>query len=97
MSTIRSTKYVLSYVLRYRNGKIYAALKGVLAILSSLLPIVFTVFPGMILNELVGDVNIRNLVFYVLMLTTIPAVYGVFEKYINCYLWKINNALRIGI
>lgn len=96
IATIRSTKYVLSYVLKAKYGKIYSSIKCFQSIIGSLLPLVYTIFPGMILNELTGECNITRLIILVLGLTLTPAIYGVFDRNINCYLWKLNNAIRLG-
>ena len=60
--------------------------------------VVFLVFPGLIINELVQDKNINNLLFYVLMIITIPIFDKLFLKIINTYLQKIklDSLLKFG-
>ena len=64
-NTMKTTKYMLGLVLKEKHGKTYAALVFLSSLLNVLPAIVYTMFPGMIINELTGEQRIYILIFYI--------------------------------
>ena len=72
--TINTTRYMLSYVLKERYGRLYIYIKSLLAIANALVPIVYILFPGLIINELTGANRINIVLLYVGILITTPVI-----------------------
>jgi len=95
INVIKNYIYMLKITCKEKKGRIYFVIKILLSLYSVIPKVVFLVFPGLIINELVQDKNINNLLFYVLMIITIPIFDKLFLKIINTYLQKIKLDLSL--
>ena len=86
---------MLKIACKEKRGRIYFVIKILLSLYSVVPKVVFLVFPGLIINELIQDKNINNLLFYVLMIITIPIFDKLVLKIINTYLQKIKLYLLL--
>lgn len=88
-TTLQTTVYMLKLVLTYREGKVYA----LLTILSSLLDIfplmIATIFPGLIINELLRNPHIYTLVLYVFILIFVPVFHQIINRFVKTRMNKI--------
>lgn len=95
--TISSVKYMVSRIVHKRHGKSYILFKGIEAILNAAFPLVLTVFPGLIINELVSERRNSVLILEVGVLLLSP----VFERFIHILLdrklIKLSLSLRNDI
>ena len=71
-TTFNMTKFVLSYVWKYKQGKVFILLKVIMSLFNAAIPLIYTFFPGLILNELVGDQQIIRIVIYASVLIAAP-------------------------
>lgn len=95
INVIRNYIYMLKIICKEKKGRIYFIIKILLSLYSVIPKIVFLVFPGLIINELIQDKNINNLLFYVLMIITIPIFDKLILKIINTYLQKVKMDLSL--
>lgn len=95
INVIKNYIYMLKIACKEKKGRIYFVIKILLSLYSVVPKVVFLVFPGLIINELIQDKNINNLLFYVLMIITIPIFDKLVLKIINTYLQKIKLYLLL--
>ena len=95
INVIKNYIYMLKIACKEKRGRIYFVIKILLSLYSVVPKVVFLVFPGLIINELIQDKNINNLLFYVLMIITIPIFDKLVLKIINTYLQKIKLYLLL--
>lgn len=79
--TIKASKYMLSFI--WKDGKPFIFLNIFTAISESLFLIIYTVFPGSIINELTGNRDIKTLVVYVGVVILTPVVQQLMYNLIN--------------
>ncbi len=89
-NTRKTTTYMLRFVLKEKHGKTYAALVFLSSLLNVLPAIVYTMFPGMIINELTGERRIYILIFYICILILTPVVYQIINRFIRRKIENIN-------
>lgn len=87
--------YALKYVWKEQSGKIYILTKEFSAILNGLLPLVNMIIPGLIINELVTNRVITKIVFYVIILLTIPAIQNIMNYFLDVKLNKLSLHLNV--
>ena len=73
-NTVCNAKYTLSLITQEKDGKLYLGREILQAILGSLFPIVYTVIPGLIINELSGQKRLKVIITYILVLLVTPLV-----------------------
>lgn len=89
------TKFVLSYVWKYKQGKVFILLKVIMSLFNAAIPLIYTFFPGLILNELVGDQQIIRIVIYASVLIAAPLLARVVNFYITKLLTRIKMYLEL--
>lgn len=95
--TIKTTKYMLRFVWQSEKGKSFLIVKFILALFNALYPIIFTVFPGLIINELTSDKQLDKLILYVCVLTIAPVLVHVSLSFIGRYIEKISMTINLDI
>ena len=89
-NTIKTTRYLLKLILKERDGKIYIFLTVLMSLINVIPTIVYTLMPGLILNELIGSRQINRLVLYVGTLVLIPVVNQVVKRFVRGKMSCIN-------
>ncbi|MCD8056144.1 MAG: ABC transporter ATP-binding protein/permease [Clostridiales bacterium] len=94
--TINSSFQGLEYVWsREANGKLYIILRCISSVLNSLLPLVFVMFPGLLIDELTGEQSMSRIAFYAAAIVGSPlllfAVNKPIEYLTTTVLSKFNN------
>lgn len=92
-NTIKTTKYMLNYVLREKKGRIYAVLKVILALYKVLPMIVYTIFPGLIITELTNEKRVQTLAIYLSVLVFTPIIDRIIGRFTDEYIQRIYNNL----
>lgn len=95
-NTVRTTKYAVSMVAREEGGKRYITLQIFIALLNSLSPLVFTIFPGLIINELLKQQRIATVILYVGVLVVTPIVLHLINTVFSFYFYKSMNRIRMN-
>ncbi len=93
--TLQTTKYMFDMVWRERDGKVYILLKCIMSVLNALFPVVYTIVPGLIVNELVGQRDIQRIIAYVALLTLAPVVSQILNLLINRKVEQISLELDL--
>ncbi|QVK18165.1 ABC transporter ATP-binding protein [Mycoplasmatota bacterium] len=94
-NTVRATKYMLSFVWKEKSGKHFIFIKGIMALLNALFPLVYTIMPGLIINELMNEQKINTLIIYVGILITTPVVSQIINFVANKNLSKLSLELNL--
>ena len=81
--TLKTTKYMLSLVLKEKKGKLYALLMIISSLISVIPSIVYIIFPGLIINQLTKEPRIPALAGYISVLIITPVFYQIFNKLIR--------------
>ena len=87
-SNLQNTKYILSFVLKMKKGKSYIILNIVNSLINSVFPIILTIFPGLIINELIGEKNINTLILYVSLLVCLPLLRQIYQFISNRIIYR---------
>ena len=96
-NTIITTKYMLKYIWHIRYGRRYIFLKSFVALLTSILPLVLGIMPGLIINELTGGKRVSILFAYIGIIATIPFVQKVIVSSLNVYLNRLRYFFMIEV
>lgn len=95
LSVLRTNIFLFKYVFSRKNEKKYALIRGIRIIINTIIPLITTIFPGLIINELVygEEANFNKLILYIAVLLLIPAINQLFglatDKYISIISQKI--------
>jgi ATP-binding cassette subfamily B protein/ATP-binding cassette subfamily C protein len=73
-NTIKSAGYMLGFVWKEKRGKLYLLLKMIISLVNAVFPLVYTIMPGGIINELTEERRINVIILYVAILTVTPVV-----------------------
>lgn len=93
-STLRAAKYMLGFIFRHKNGKLYALLSAVSSILNIAASMVLVLLPGMIVNELNGGRRIEILAFLVGVITLTPVVNQLLGRVLAAKTYQIKLQLN---
>ena len=81
--TMKTTKYMLHFVLQEKKGRNYMFLVLISALFNTIPTIIYTIFPGMIINQLTGEFQRHILYTYVGILLLTPIFYQIFNRFIS--------------
>lgn len=87
--TAKASKYMLGFI--WKDGKPFIFLTIFTAILDSLFLLVYTIFPGLIINELTGNRNMKTLALYVGVVILTP----LFQRLIYTVINRVTTKQRI--
>jgi len=92
-NTYNSTKYMLGFV--WDGGKAYIFLKGFMAFVNAVFPLSYTLMPGFIINELMGEQRVNIIVVYVGILLIAPLLNNFINLFANRYGSKLGMELNL--
>ena len=95
-TTIRASMYVLRYVWNADFGKRYIFLKILQALLNSVFPLIYTVFPGLIVNELTNNRNLEVILVYTSIIVISPVLSHLINTVINQYTKKLQLKISLN-
>ena len=78
---------------RLKEGAKYSIVKLFTVLLNNIVPIIITIFPGLIVNELLYNKRIQFLVIYILVLSGVPLVKDVIIALLNRTLCSLEKNL----
>lgn len=90
-----NTMYLVKYILGKQNGKLFVFLKLITSIYNALIPILYTVVSGLLINELCEERNITKIVIYVMIITCTPLLTYFMNRQISKKIFKLNAALAL--
>ena len=73
-NTLDATKYMFASVWKKPDGKKYVFLKLFVAVLDSILPLVYAIFPGLIIDELLTEQRLLFVMYYIIALCSAPII-----------------------
>jgi ATP-binding cassette subfamily B protein/ATP-binding cassette subfamily C protein len=88
-NTIKSTRYMMRFVWKEKLGKQWIVSRFIMAIINAFMPLVYTIFPGLIIIELTdGERRVNTLMMYVGILLAAPVLHHASTNLINRYSWS---------
>lgn len=94
-STLNLTKYLVNFILSVRYGKIYFFCKLMLSIFNSIISLLISILPGLLISELLGQSNAIVIICYIIVLCLIPLVQMVINNIIGKFIYV--RALKIEL
>lgn len=95
IDTCKTTIFAFDLVWKEKKGKLYILLKGFYSIFNAFIPLINVIMPGLIINELTNDKNIRVLCFYIGVLLVTPALNNIVNVSLNNALTKLSLDLNL--
>ncbi len=95
ISTVKTVKSLLGFI-KIKKAS-YVTLKAVLALKNTSATLIYTILPGIIINELVADRRIPHLSVFVGLLTLTPLLSSLLDALINTALAKTRNAISLQL
>lgn len=92
-NTFKTTKYMLGFV--WTNGKLYLFTRIIMSIINTIFPLVYTIFPGLLIDELTNDSSINRIIIYTGILVLSPLINHVLNSQINNVLTRISSTFNI--
>lgn len=92
-NTYMTTKYMLNYVFKKKQSWLYAVIQLLMSLYQVIPSIVYTIFPGLIITELMGDQRIKILVLYLAVLVLTPILSSVIRRIANLKSLRIYKRL----
>lgn len=93
VNTFRTTKYMLGFV--WKSGKLYVLMRIIMSVINTIFPLIYTIFPGLIINELTNDLRIDRIILYVGILTLSPPINNILNSQLNKALTQISSSFNI--
>ncbi len=91
--TLYTVNYMVKRMWKEREGKLYILITFILMPFNAIIPIIYTVFPGMIINELTGQRRISVMAVYVGILILSPVLHQFISLYANVKSDKLYRSL----
>jgi len=93
--TVKATKYVLGYMWKEKDGKKYILGRFITSIFNAFFPYIYMVFPGLIINELMGEQQLKRLLLYVGILSITPFIQQLINYFVDKKLHSISLLLSM--
>lgn len=90
---IQGIWFSLKLTFGMKEGAQYVVYKLFLTLLDNLVPLALTIFPGLIINELLADRRITYLVVYVLVLALVPLIKEIVQTFSNRRVMSLEQSL----
>ncbi len=100
LDTLSQSKFLISKIIRIKNGKKYIILKFVLLICNSCIDLIGILVPGLLINELIFGLqteahSLHRLALYLAILLVLPFVYRLFLIPLQTLIWKMGEELGL--
>lgn len=93
--TLKHINYIVKLIVSKEGGKKYICFKVLSCMLNAIMPIVYTVVPGMIINELLKQKRTELIILLVLLLVATPIVLQAINAIIDSSLIKLKFKLDV--
>ena len=90
---IQGIWFSLKLTFGMKEGAQYVVYKLFLTLLDNLVPLALTIFPGLIINELLADRRITYLIVYVLVLALVPLIKEIVQTFSNRRVMSLEQSL----
>jgi len=95
--TINTIKYLLKFVWDESPGKKYIIVRGFLTLICSLFPVIYTILPGLIIDEVTNRTITPTLLAYICLLIISPIINAIISSLTNNYLASLALDLRLKL
>ena len=90
-------KYMLGKIYNEKGGKKYIATSMFKAVFNAIVPLSYTIFPGLIINELAGQQRISIIIGLVLSLTITPLLIQLSNSALDKLIIKLEQQINIQL
>lgn len=97
VGVFNNMKYLLSIFLKENGGKLYIIRNVIASVLSVLFTLVYTIMPGLIISEIVGQKRLRVVIFYIAILLITPLVQTGLDTLFAVYNKKSINKIIMNV
>ncbi|MCD7944444.1 MAG: ABC transporter ATP-binding protein/permease [Clostridia bacterium] len=97
MGTFATAKRMFGKVLECDGGAAYAFLKLIHSIMDSLVPLVYTIFPGLIINDLAVLEVSRSLIIHTVILIVTPLLHTLAGEILNYLQFPLEKSIDLQI
>ena len=91
----KNIQFLFCLIVKQRSGKQYVIIKFFLSVLDGVFPLVGTVVPGLIINELTDGRISYVLVLYVIILLMFPVLQGLIQTGLKNYLFRLTEQIKM--
>lgn len=96
VNTITTSKYMFKSVWNKPGGKRYIFMKLIIAACDSFIPLVYVIFPGMIIDGLLNNDHLTAIIGYIVALCGFPVLNELIHLIINTKIVKLKHALDLA-
>ena len=95
-STVKLFRYMFGRVWQYADGKHYVVTKTLVSALNALVPLAYTILPGLIINELTDGTGLRTVAVYVAVTAALPLILSVINAFGDTYMYKLSLNISLS-
>ena len=92
-NTVITTRYMLKYVLKKKAAWLYMFLEVFMTIVTATATVIYTVFPGLIISELMGESRLTALCIYLGIMLVTPILLSILQRIVNAKTLNIYHRL----
>lgn len=97
LTTVKCSKYMFDLVASYKEGRMYIFFSAVMSFLGIVFTVLYTIFPGMIINELTSDKRIEHLAVYTVILCSAPLIHQLLKSLLERKLTKLRIYIEMQL
>ena len=95
LQTIDFSKFILKRVWHEKAGKKYICIKLFITLVNTIIPLVYSIIPGLIVNELLDGAYSDVLIVYVAILSLSPVLLAFLNNILDSLLYKLRLDLEL--
>lgn len=93
-NTFSTMHFVLKFVWKENQGKSYILLKLITAMFNTIVPFLYIIFPGMLINELSSNRRLPILIIDVIMIAAIPFFSSLLNSLLGKNIYRLEMSLK---
>ena len=97
LKTFSTAKQMFLMVWKFRFGKKYVFYKSIISLISSISPLLYTILPGLIINELMSSNITQKLILYVAVLILSPLFFTLLNSVIGQMSFRCTQQLQLRL
>ncbi|MCD7944908.1 MAG: ABC transporter ATP-binding protein/permease [Clostridia bacterium] len=95
--TVKTCGLMLKFAWSAREGRLFIVIKALMAVVNAGFSVIYTVIPGVVINELIDEARIIYLALYVVLLVFSPVISYCLNKLSGMALFRLKNEAEISL
>ncbi|MCD7831496.1 MAG: ABC transporter ATP-binding protein/permease [Firmicutes bacterium] len=95
--TVKTCGLMLEFAWSGREGRLFIVIKALMAVVNAGFSVIYTVIPGVIINELIDEARILYLALYVVLLVLSPVIGYCLNKLSGMALFRLKNEVELSL